>query len=348
MRRLLAGLLAALCFNALALDPVSILTPSPLGVVLAYNSYVKDQKKVYYIRVQSQARDFEQAKKQAFRLASEQVAGTVILSESELRNSNLTRDEVITYSSGIVDEYRIVDRFDMPDGVRLTVEIWIADSAMAQRVMARSATDRGINGDALAVTVDSILEERRRGEAVIRAILHDYPRHAFRVKLSAPTVGMDISGTTFATVDWEVSWDDRYVVAFQEAAKETGQRPCVWRCPNSPQFWINGYWSQDPGKLNAVVEHVKKTNATMQIEFQNIHGHPVARSCQALSILRQQWGSPYPNTAMVTEYPTYVTLGGKHVLKGQTRFSLGRDSQVISKLGEIRAEVVTGLQCRML
>ena len=125
MKRILVALLAAMSINAVAIDPASILMPSPFSIILAYNSYVKDQKKVYYIRVQSQAQDFEQAKKQAFRLASEQVAGTVVLSESELRNSRLTRDEIITYSSGIVDEYKIINRVDGPNFVKLTVDIWI-------------------------------------------------------------------------------------------------------------------------------------------------------------------------------------------------------------------------------
>ena len=158
MKRLIVALLAALSIDAVAIDPASVLMPSPLSLVLAYNTYVKDSKKVYYIRVQSQARDFELAKKQAFRLASEQVAGTVVLSESELRNSKLTRDEIITYSSGLIDEYKIVDRFDGPGYVKLTMDVWITESVMAQRLLAKSATDRGVDGAALATRVDSILE----------------------------------------------------------------------------------------------------------------------------------------------------------------------------------------------
>ena len=146
MKKLLVTLLAALSINALALDATTLITPSPLGVVLAFNTYFKDKKKVYYIRVESQAQDFEGAKKQAFRLASEQVAGTVVLSESELRNSNLTRNEIITYSSGLIDEYKIVDRVDMPGAVKLTMDVWITESVMAQRLLAKSATEKGIDG----------------------------------------------------------------------------------------------------------------------------------------------------------------------------------------------------------
>ena len=345
MKKLVVALVSALCFSAVAMDAATLLTPSPLGVVLAYNTYIRDQKKVYYIRVEAQARDFESAKRQAFRLASEQVAGTVVLSESELRNSNLTRDEIATYSSGMVDEYKIVDRFDGSDFVKLVVDVWIADSAMAQRVLARSATDRGIDGNAMSARVESILEEHQRGEDIIRTILRDYPRRAFRVKITQPSIKMDLTGTPYATVDWEVSWDERFVTAFHEAAQHTGNKPCVWRCPEGPQFWLNGFWSSGPNKLNLVVDTVRTTKATMRVELLDVNGGVIARSCQALTVLRQQYGSPYPNTAMITEYPTQVSLGGKHVLKGQSRFVLGKNTQAMTQFGEFRAEVVPVTQC---
>lgn len=167
MKQLVVSLLAAVCFNVLAVDAGTLLRPSPLGVVIAFNTYFKDKKKVYYIRVESQARDFESAKKQAFRLASEQVAGTVVLSESELRNSNLTRDEIITYSSGLIDEYKIVDRFDSGNSVKLTMDVWITESVMAQRLLAKSATNKGVDGSALSTRAESILTERSQGDQII-------------------------------------------------------------------------------------------------------------------------------------------------------------------------------------
>ena len=345
MKNLIVGLLAALCINALAMDGMTLLTPSPLGIVIAVNSYIKDQKKVYYIRVESQAQDFELAKKQAFRLASEQVVGTVVLSESELRNSHLTRNEIITYSSGLIDQYKIVDRLDGPNFVKLTVDVWIAESQMAQRLLAKSATERGIDGDALGTRVNSILEERQRGLTLIETILKDYPQRAFRVKMTTSGANMDISGNPFVMVKWEVSWDERFVNAFHEAAQHTGNKPCVWRCPEGPQFWLNGFWSLDSSKLNLVVTTVKNTEATVRVELLDIHGNVITQQCQRLAVLRQQWGSPYPNTAMVSEYPTQVNLGGKHLLTGQMQFVLGKNTQVISNLGEFRAEVVPRSRC---
>lgn len=339
MKKLAVGLLAALCINALALDAATLITPSPLGVVIAIRTYFKDQKKVYYIRVESQARDFEQAKKQAFRLASEQVAGTVVLSESELRNSNLTRDEVITYSSGLIDEYKIVDRFDSANSVKLTMDVWIAESVMAQRLLAKSATERGVDGSNLSVRAESILDERQRGDNIFRAVLNDFPRRAFVVKTTPPVIQMDPYRNTNITVHWELSWDNRYFDAFYDAAKQTGRKPCVlWGCSSGQKFFIQGWEFDDVQKLLMARDRIQGSGATVMVELQDINGRPVARTCNNL-------GNMHPLFILGN---SHIALNNKDSIRGQAVLFLGQNTAVMGSLENIRVEVVTGLQCRTL
>lgn len=338
MKQVIAGLLAALCFNALAIDATTLITPSPLGVVIAVNTYFKDQKKVYYIRVESQARDFELSKKQAFRLASEQVAGTVVLSESELRNSRLTRDEIITYSSGLIDEYKIVDRVDGPNFVKLIMDIWITESVMAQRLLAKSATERGINGTDLSVRVDSILEERQRGDKIFQAILRDYPRRAFRVKAQQPLIQMDPYRNTRITVEWEVNWDDRYFDAFYDAARQTGRKPCIWSCPSTPTFQIQGWEFDDIQKLRMIAQYIQGASTTVMVELQDINGQAIARTCDNL-------GNVFPLFIVGGQH---IALNNKNPVRGRAILTLGQNVAAMSKLENIRVEVVTGSQCRVM
>jgi len=347
MKKLVATLLAALSFNALAVDAASLITPSPLGVVIAIKSYLKDQKKVYYIRVESQAPDFEKAKKQAFRLASEQVAGTVVLSESELRNSKLTRDEIITYSSGLIDEYKIVDRYDSGNSTKLVMDVWIVESVMAQRLLAKSAKDQRVDGNALSTRVDSILEERSRGDAVIWAVLRDMPARGFSVGLGQPVVTMDSNRNTVITIRSDVRWDDRYSDAFTDAAKEVGRTPdplCWSNCPKTP-YYLNGYLFDDPQKLSMVIEYVRRANLVLKIEIQNQAGRALARVCGPLNLLPEQSKAEKP---MIYANGNYVTVGNKNVVSYNNNFYLGQNVEAMSQLTEIRAEVVTGSQCRPL
>lgn len=339
MKKLLVCVLAALSFNAHAVDATTLITPSPLGVIIAVNSYFKDQKKVYYIRVESQARDFEQAKKQAFRLASEQVAGTVVLSESELRNSKLTRDEVITYSSGLIDEYKIIAREDRGDSVKLVMDVWITESVMAQRLLAKSATERGVNGADLSVRTESILEERQRGDAIIRAILNDFPRRAFLIKSTRPLIQMDPYRNTTISVQWEMNWDNRYFDAFYDAARQTGRKPCVlWGCPEGQKFFIQGWEFDDIQKLLMIRNHIQGTGATVMVELQDLTGRPVSRTCDNL-------GNLHP---LFIVGQSHVALNNKNSMRGQSVLYIGQNTAKMSSLENVRVEVVTASQCRAL
>lgn len=342
MKRVIVGLLTALCFNVLAIDAMTLITPSPLGMIIAFNSYFKDQKKVYYIRVESQARDFEQAKKQAFRLASEQVAGTVVLSESELRNSKLTRDEIITYSSGIVDEYRIVDRFDGPNFVKLTVDVWIAESAMAQRLLAKSATESGINGTALGTRAESILDESQRGDAIIRAIMRDYPQRAFVVKLTHnPEIQLNYQRNTVVGVEFDVSWDPRFIKALNEAAMSTGAKPCpnLFGCPASPTYWIMDGGFNDAKKLDIVDNHIKNSYTRILVELQDINGRTIKKDCYPLNM--QDFYSRSSNGRFEG-----VHFNTKYVYRAKAFIDLGQNVEIMLRSQDIRVEIVTNLQCR--
>jgi hypothetical protein len=308
-------------------------------VVIAVKTYFKDQKKVYYIRVESQSRDFEQAKKQAFRLASEQVAGTVVLSESELRNSNLTRDEIITYSSGLIDEYKIINRLDGPDFVKLTMDVWIAESVMAQRLLAKSATERGVNGANLSVRVGGILEERQRGDKIFQAILQDYPRRAFQVKSQQPLIQMDPYRNTVISIEWEINWDDRYFNAFYDAARQTGRKPCVlWGCPTTPTFQIQGWEFDDLQKLQMIAQHIRGASTTVMVELQDINGRAIARACENL-------GNVFPLFIVGNQH---IALNNKNPVRGRSVLRIGKNTSAMSSMENIRIEVVTGLQCRSL
>lgn len=342
MKRLIVVLLTALSVNALAIDAVGLITPSPLGAVIAYNSYMKDRKKVYYVRVQSQARDFEQAKKQAFRLASEQVAGTVVLSESELRNSNLTRDEIITYSSGLIDEYKIVDRFDGSNFVKLTMDVWITESVMAQRLLAKSATERGVDGSALSTRVESVLDEGQRGDAVIRAIMRDYPLRAFRVKFTGnPDIQINHKRDTVIGVEFDVAWDEKFVNALNEAATSTGVKACtkLWGCPNSPRYWLMDGGFYDATKLDIVDRHIVESYTRILVELQDVNGQTIKRDCYPLN-MREFY---YRSTDGRFEG---VHFNAKHIYRARALIDLGQNIKAMSTSQNIRVEIVSNSQCR--
>lgn len=338
MKRVLAALLIVCSISAWAVDLASLVTPSPIGIVIAFRSYFKDQNKVYYIQVKTQASTFEQAKQQAFRLASEQVAGTVVLSESELHNNNIARNEIITYSSGIVEEYRIVNRADQPGQVYLTMDIWIAESAMSRRLLAKSATEKEINGDQLGTRTQSILEEHQRGDDIFRAVLRDFPKRAFLVRSSQPKLAMDHNRNIMLLVDVNVNWDKKYTDAFYEAAQRTGSKPCVLFCGSSPRFFIQGWEFNDAAKLLLIDQRIGQTQLNVQLDVVGIQGQVIKRSCFNMPELSHLMMYNFANNQLSLWEKTYNT---------RLQVNLGQNFDTMSSIKNIRAEIVPSANCKV-
>jgi hypothetical protein len=337
MKRVLAALLIVCSVSVHAVDLVSLLTPSPIGIVVAFRSYFKDQNKVYYIQVKTQAETFEQAKQQAFRLASEQVAGTVVLSESELRNDNIKRNEIITYSSGIVDEYRIVNRVDQPGKVNLTVDVWIAESAMAQRLLAKSATEKEINGDQLGTRAQSVLEEHQRGDNIFRAILRDFPKKAFLVETAQPKLAMGPDRNIMLSVDVNVNWDKKFTDAFYEAAQRTGSKPCVLFCGSNPRFFIQGWEFNDAAKLLLIDQQIAQTRLAVQLDVVSLHGQVITRSCFNMPELGHLMMYNFANNQLSLWEKTYAT---------RLQVNLGQNINTMSSIKNVRVEIVPSASCK--
>lgn len=347
MKQVLAGLLAALCINALAIETSALLTPSPLGIVIATHSYLTaDRKKIYYIKVKSSGATFDQARQQGFRLATEQVAGAVILSETELKNSKLSRDEIISYSSGVIDEYKILDRANTGNGIELTMEVWVAESVIAQRLLARSVTERGINGDAMATRVESILDERQRGDNLLKAVLRDMPARGFEVRVKPSKISMDVYRNTKVVVPYEIHWDDRYFNSVNATLKELSKpRPFCWaNCPPAPAFSLNGYAFDDPQKLAMFVRFAQSVEAHVRVQIKDMHDRVIVKQCQPIALVADGSGLHQPDRYMIYVGNNVVAMRDVY-MQGIFEFNLGQNVLAIAKLDQIHAEVVPKMQC---
>lgn len=332
----------ALCagLGAQAQDAARLLTPSPLGIVLSVHKFFNsDQKKFYQIQVQSSGKTFEQARQNAFRLAVEEVAGFAILSESELVNSKLARDEIITYSSAFVDKYKIVNRVDSSNSVNLVVDVWVAESAIANRLLAKNASENSINGDRLSTQVDTLLDERSRGDALLGAVLRDYPKRALTAKIGTPKIYVDSNRSTVIAIPWQVQWADEYITSLNQTLKTVAIPPKFWCLENCSNIVssVNGYAFDDFHKYNLVNDHVTRSDATLKIEVKNIHGQTVLTHCRPIGII---------NSSLYMANGQNISIVPDKYLYNQEVLTLGQDTRLISTIDKIHGEVVKRSQCR--
>ena len=183
MRRAIAAIVCAGLIAGVSAQTVPVWAPSPVSIALTIGQWINQgSKKLYYVEVKSQAQDFESAKAEGFRLAVEHAVGTLVLSETETANSRINRDDIITYASGYVDRFEITDRTNVGNAVELTMKVWVAHSAIANRLLNTSETSGQIDGERVATNIATITHERRSGDRIIATILTDFPKRSFDIE----------------------------------------------------------------------------------------------------------------------------------------------------------------------
>jgi hypothetical protein len=230
MRKLLVGLLCAsvLAQPVMAVESAqALLTPSPVSAILNIGSWIlsANKKKLFEIEVQAKAQTFEQAKKEGFRLAVEHAVGNFILSETEVNSSRMKRDEIITYASGFVDRFEILERTETPSGVLVSMRVWVAHSSIAQRLLNKSESTVDLEGPRVQAKVETYQEYRTNADRVLGAVLNDYPQRAFDIHLENSQVTLDTQRQPYVTVPFLVRWNEKYLASLVETVQRINPKP---------------------------------------------------------------------------------------------------------------------------
>jgi hypothetical protein len=369
VRKFALALACVLSLTAQAQVPVitpQMLMPNPLGVVIMVGQWlIQDNKRVYYIQVQTKGVTFQEARDNGFRLATEQAVGTVVLSETEIRNQRIVRDEIITYASGFVDRFDVKKTDMIPGGYQVTMDVWIGESKIANRLLNDSATTGALNGDRLAVQNDSLQLERAQGDRVLGAVLNDFPRRAFDVELDRNQVNFNSNRQLQIAIPVTVRWNRDYIKSLYQAAQAVGQEPerclfsrsCAEQQARMDYLLIKGKgtvvgWNgqvgfDDSAKLGAIVQRMTQHAPALLITLSDYAGNRRYESCQPfiLSNLEEPASGIRPTKYMVTVANRTVTIDERYVLEGQKQLNFSALINGPRDLDRIDARVVDRAEC---
>ena len=202
-----------------------LLMPSPwtIGITLA-QWLSKDSKKILYVEVTAEGADLEQARQSAFRMAVERAIGTVVASETESTNGRLGRDEIITYASGYVDDYQLVETNQVNGRTQVKMKVWVSHNKLANRLLNQSQTAGTIEGGKIAEQIRSVHHERTQGDRLIGTVLKDFPARSFDVVLRQTRVTMDPDRRPILHVEFDLAWNRHYIDSLAVAIKSINQR----------------------------------------------------------------------------------------------------------------------------
>jgi hypothetical protein len=180
----------------------------------------KGSKKLYQVEVESQGSSLEDAKQNGFKIAVEQAVGALVLSETEIANQTVIRNDIIRYSSGMIEKYEIKNQSTAGSQVSLVMEVWVSDSRIADRLTIVGKADGVIAGDQIAVTERSHVNEKISGDRVIIAVANDFPKRAFEIEVKN-TQTLRQGRDPQILVNVQLKWSKDYINSLIDALKIT-------------------------------------------------------------------------------------------------------------------------------
>lgn len=360
MRRLLVAVACALALNASAQSPSFMQSVASSAVVSVGTWLIRDNVKVYRIEIESRGPTFEEARLEGFRLAVDRAVGSLVLSETEMQNNRIVRKEVTNYASGYVDKFQVHDRQENPGRVYLRMTVWVAHSAIADRLFGRSETAGQIDGARIGAQVQTMQQSLSDGDRVVAMVLRDFPRRAFDISLSNAVFRMDSDRRTLLEIPFALKWNYNYIVSLHEALQATSQNPRAKNCWNYNQDCANQTYirvvAKDPARFakwdntlgfNDYRKHHMVNDAfinsvpVMHLVIRDQHNRIVLRDCYSWSQLT--WSS---TQSFVETRNNQIGVYGDLVRTSKIVVDLGHDSRGIDALSNIELSVVKADTCK--
>ena len=289
MQKILAVLACALCVGTAQAQSQTL---SAVGSVITIGQWISaNTKQVFYIEVEGRGATAEAARQEGFRLAIEQAVGTLILSEAESRNFRLHRNDIVSYASGYVDRFEIVERGHVGGQTRLRMRVWVAHSAIAGRLLHREEAPREISGTTIAAQIQTLQQQQQSSDRLLDTVMRDFPARAFDIALEPARVIMDTNRQGQLQVPFVVSWSKNYLQAMEETLRNINQYPqCTSigadcsRARSRIELDVNligrdpGAWFNDDAAWNVAMKNMVYERPAYRLTLSTVSGRTV-RQC---------------------------------------------------------------------
>ena len=349
MKTVLWLLLLTLAVPATANEVLKLFTPTPVAVVLKVGEWLtRDRETVYYIQVEGVAATEAEARTQAFRLAVEQAVGSLLLTETAVKNGEVQRHEIINYSSGYIRDFEYVSKKSGSWGTSLVVDVWVAGSKIADRLGVRARSTGDLAGGKIAESLASIQQQNDSGDAVVLAVLTDFPERAWDIKVTQIEYTL-VNRDPILNINFTTSWRQEFITSFEEALKSVAdhndwdfsrpgvifdREPCLAFFSTCKKIYIT-----DRARETLIKDKTIGTYPMVLITIYDRMKTPLYQDCWRFSNL--QGSDLYP--ALFGEQIHQFKLYTKKVLENSLRMDLSAYN--VSNMDSVELAVVRKSHC---
>ena len=214
----------------------------------------------------------EVAKQDAFRTAIENICGTAVLSDREHFNDNTTYNNITTYSSCRVENYKILE----DNGNRLKMRVTVSDSRLSQRLYSNGKMQ--FDGGIVNAQITTLRQEHKNGDKLIDSVFRDYPYRAYNLhKTKEPYITVDSYRNTFLMVPFDIRWNKNFVNAMDEVFSliESSRGAGIIQIMNREKYFVD-----DLSRLEYIKTKFGRENEMrLKIKARDTQGKNVLNIC---------------------------------------------------------------------
>lgn len=357
----------ALAMGAALIAPVgaqstdaSLWKPHPVTMALTVGKWLlKDRERIYYLRVEAGGHDEQSALTSAFRLAVGQALGSLILSESEVRNQEVTRQDIINYSAGYVDDHKILDRRSENGLIVVTVDVWVKHSRLSERLLNQSKGGGEINGAQTRIQNDTLTHSRQEGDRVLTAVLNDFPGRAFTVTAGPTRTFYSDRRNRSIELSFRVEWNRDYLESLREALSQVAQDANAMTCDvgsrkcnykgfvtikgrPGPRGWSRSSGFTDSISMDLIRRNLIESRPAVLVTVEDDQGRVAWKGCSRYSELDNVFSGVVPADRLVQPTENGVLINGWLALDARMPMNLSPTAPNIERAS---FEIVRGERC---
>lgn len=178
-----------------------------------------------FVRVTGTGINENAALQAAFVLAIEQETGTLILSERESQNLRLIKNDILSYSSGYVDNFKIISTIKNHNSVTVVVDVVVSESKIKNRILGHSKSNKDFDGQKHGVQYNSYLNQRDKSDKLMDQVFENFPDRAFNVHHNSYKIELDSNRNAIIKIPFKFSWNHNFLTAVDEMLRNIEDVP---------------------------------------------------------------------------------------------------------------------------
>lgn len=186
-------------------------------------SFAAEPEKIEKVVATGIGINLDKAKQNAIRNAVEQVIGTYVSSDTLVKNNQVIKDQILSYSGGYLKEMKVLSEEKTDDGLfSAKIEALVISTKLKRKIESLNIAVKKLEGESLFSEAFSKIELKKSSGIILAKAFSKYPKAAYELQIGKPKIISTNSNTNTANIEVPIvyRWDQKFLSELEETLKQ--------------------------------------------------------------------------------------------------------------------------------